>query len=268
MWDEILKQLIASGMDEKEAIALIKQNQAGMSATASNPNPLGGTTPTLDFSGTKFWERNPVYSQPGGTYTTPPVTPTVPNFTPNFQDPSKFFDPALIQALYASARGNLSRTAGGQVAGAQRTMGAQAGARNLLNPTAAILGAGSQVRGQYAPVFGNLETQQAGALQENQQNLYKALLSREQMQEQARQFGVSSDLQRQAMENQYNLGIKGLALQKSAQTPSIWGILGGIGSGLAGLLSGGSTSALAGLFPSIYKKKDTGSTSNNSWYGG
>lgn len=130
-----------------------------------------------------------------------------------FPDPTPYFDPQLIQNLFGIAGGNLSRAAGGGVSAAQRTAAAQYGGGGYLNPGAAVLAAGSQARQPYAAAFGQLESSKAGALNQQQQALLKALTERSQLVEGSRQFDES---QRQ----QWEMFLRGLQAQVDANSAS------------------------------------------------
>ena len=143
-------------------------------------------------------------------------------YTPNFADPTKFFDPTFIQQTFDIGRGNLARAQGGAVAGAQRSAGAIAGAQGLLNAAGFITGAGSQARQPYASAFGQLEQGRAGALNENQKSLFDALLRKQAMEEQSRQFGITSDEQKRQFEQNWLLQQQQFQQQRKQQE-SNWG---------------------------------------------
>lgn len=76
-------------------------------------------------------------------------------------------NPNLINYYYNQGMGDLTRlqgTAGNQ---ARSTMGSLAASRGLLNPSAAITGAGSQAMGQFNPMFGQLAQQRTGMQLQN-----------------------------------------------------------------------------------------------------
>jgi len=64
------------------------------------------------------------------------------------------------------AAGNINRAGATAGAEAQRTAGSMAGARNLVNPSAFTLGAGTQARQPYVQALGGLEAQRAQAQQQ------------------------------------------------------------------------------------------------------
>lgn len=95
-------------------------------------------------------------------------------YAPN---PSDYFSPGKINTYYDTASSNLGRNMTGQVAGAQGSAAAMAGARGFANPGGFVSNAGQNVRTAFMPQFGQLEQGRAGALMSNDQNYYQALMS-------------------------------------------------------------------------------------------
>lgn len=151
-----------------------------------------------------------------------PPPGTTGDYTPNFLDPTKFFDPTFINQRFDVGRGNTARAQGSAVAGAQRSAGAIAGAQGLLNAAGFITGAGSQARQPYASVFGQLEEGRASALNQNQGALYNALFNKQALEEDARRFGITTEQQKYQFERNYQLQLQQLQNQQRQQE-SNWG---------------------------------------------
>lgn len=124
-------------------------------------------------------------------------------------DPNQFVNPALTNNYYNQALANLYQSQNKAVGGAQRTAAATAG--NMLSPSAYITGAGSNVRQAYAPAFGQVEQARAGALQNQQTQLYDLLNKKALAERDWEKYGNDYSLalqqfQQQQMQyqNQYN----------------------------------------------------------------
>ncbi len=162
-----------------------------------------------------------------------------------FPDPTPYFDPSKINSFYNQGAANLYQSMNRSAAGAQRTAAATSG--NMLSPSAYITGAGSQVRSSYTPAFAGLETSRAGALNQQQQDLFKALGMKSQFEQQASQFDTTTDLQRQQMGQQWKMFLQQMQAQQDQQGANgfDWASL-GIG-GIAGLLKIPGIAKMLGL---------------------
>ncbi len=129
--------------------------------------------------------------------------PTTPEYKPiNFTDPTPYFADDKLKNFFALGRANALQTQEQAAAGAQRAARSQASSGNFLNPAMYSLNAGNTVRQAYSPVFGQLASQEAQALDANQKALLAALNQKSQFEEMARQFNVTDERQREALQQQ------------------------------------------------------------------
>lgn len=110
-------------------------------------------------------------------------------------DPDKYFSDANVNKYYDTAQGNLNNQMQTSVGNAQSSFGASAASRGLANPSAGLSMVGNQTAQNFIPQFGELETNRAGALYDNQKNLFGAKM-------QANQF--NSGIAQQNFGNQMN----------------------------------------------------------------
>lgn len=120
----------------------------------------------------------------------------MPNFDMNMPNPQNYFGQGNVNQFYDLSKSNLNQQYQRSLSEAGMGAGEAAASRGLLNPSLMTRQAQNDVNQVYAPQFTGLEANRAGAMVQNNKDLYQAMLSNGQYANMLRQLGYS---------NQFNL---------------------------------------------------------------
>jgi hypothetical protein len=134
----------------------------------------------------------------------------MPNFDMNMPDPQNYFGQGNVNQFYDQSKSALNQTYQRDLGEAGQGAGEMAAARGLLNPSLLARQAQSGVRETYAPQFAGLEANRAGAMLQNNQELYKAMLGNDQYMNMLRQLGYSNQFQLASQFGNPNIAPTGL----------------------------------------------------------
>lgn len=93
---------------------------------------------------------------------------------PSLPNPTQYFGTDGINKQYDVARSNLNYNMNQNVSDASSQAGALAASRGFANPSGFVANSANQVRSSFVPQFGALEQGRAGAMQQNQKDMYNA----------------------------------------------------------------------------------------------